>query len=71
MKNSAQNALAADVLVSGFGNGGKSATDLRDGIYTHPSSTEALNEVLGTIVPAESVTPRRRIGASSDQGSLP
>jgi pyruvate/2-oxoglutarate dehydrogenase complex dihydrolipoamide dehydrogenase (E3) component len=26
------------------------ATDLRDGIYTHPSSTEAFNEVLGTIV---------------------
>lgn len=25
------------------------ATDLRDAIYTHPSSTEAFNEVLGTI----------------------
>jgi pyruvate/2-oxoglutarate dehydrogenase complex dihydrolipoamide dehydrogenase (E3) component len=26
------------------------ATELRDAIYTHPSSTEAMNEVLGTIV---------------------
>jgi pyruvate/2-oxoglutarate dehydrogenase complex dihydrolipoamide dehydrogenase (E3) component len=26
------------------------ATDLRDGIYTHPSSTEAFNEVLGAVV---------------------
>jgi pyruvate/2-oxoglutarate dehydrogenase complex dihydrolipoamide dehydrogenase (E3) component len=26
------------------------ATNLRDGIYTHPSSTEAFNEVLGAIV---------------------
>jgi pyruvate/2-oxoglutarate dehydrogenase complex dihydrolipoamide dehydrogenase (E3) component len=31
---------------------GITATDLRGGIYTHPSSTEALNEVLGTIVRA-------------------
>ena len=29
------------------------ATDLRDGIYTHPSSKEAFNEVLGTIVRAD------------------
>ena len=28
------------------------ATDLRDGIYTHPSSTEAFNEVLATITRA-------------------
>lgn len=28
---------------------GITATELRDTIYTHPSSTEALNEVLGTI----------------------
>lgn len=28
------------------------ATELRDSIYTHPSSTEAFNEVLGTIVRA-------------------
>ena len=26
---------------------GTTATQLRDGIWTHPSSTEALNEVLG------------------------
>jgi pyruvate/2-oxoglutarate dehydrogenase complex dihydrolipoamide dehydrogenase (E3) component len=32
---------------------GITATDLRDGIYTHPSSTEAFNEVLGTIVRAD------------------
>jgi pyruvate/2-oxoglutarate dehydrogenase complex dihydrolipoamide dehydrogenase (E3) component len=29
------------------------AADLRDGIYTHPSSTEAFNEVLGTTVLAQ------------------
>ncbi|MCU1651816.1 MAG: pyridine nucleotide-disulfide oxidoreductase, partial [Pseudonocardia sp.] len=29
------------------------ATELRDAIYTHPSSTEAFNEVLGTIVRAD------------------
>ncbi|WP_433166976.1 FAD-dependent oxidoreductase [Kribbella sp. CA-247076] len=29
------------------------ATELRDSIYTHPSSTEAFNEVLGTIVRAD------------------
>jgi hypothetical protein len=27
------------------------ATQLRDAIYTHPSSTEAFNEVLDTIAP--------------------
>jgi pyruvate/2-oxoglutarate dehydrogenase complex dihydrolipoamide dehydrogenase (E3) component len=32
---------------------GITASDLRDGIYTHPSSTEAFNEVLGTIVRAD------------------
>ena len=32
---------------------GITASDLRDGIYTHPSSTEAFNEVLGTIVAAD------------------
>ncbi|MEO3873783.1 hypothetical protein ABGB18_33650 [Nonomuraea sp. B12E4] len=29
---------------------GISATELRDAVYTHPSSTEAFNEVLGKIV---------------------
>jgi pyruvate/2-oxoglutarate dehydrogenase complex dihydrolipoamide dehydrogenase (E3) component len=29
---------------------GATATTLRDAIYTHPSSTEAFNEVLATIV---------------------
>jgi pyruvate/2-oxoglutarate dehydrogenase complex dihydrolipoamide dehydrogenase (E3) component len=29
------------------------AAELRDAIYTHPSSTEAFNEVLGTIVRAD------------------
>ena len=29
---------------------GITATELRDAIYTHPSSTEAFNEVLATIV---------------------
>ncbi|GAA1268113.1 pyridine nucleotide-disulfide oxidoreductase [Planotetraspora silvatica] len=29
---------------------GIKAAELRDGVYTHPSSTEAFNEVLGTIV---------------------
>lgn len=28
---------------------GVTATELRDGIYTHPSATEALNEVLGVV----------------------
>lgn len=28
---------------------GITASQLRDGIYTHPSATEALNEVLGTL----------------------
>ena len=28
---------------------GVTATELRDGIYTHPSSTEGFNEVLGTL----------------------
>jgi len=28
---------------------GITATQLRDGIWTHPSSTEALNEVLGQL----------------------
>ena len=32
---------------------GITATELRDSVYTHPSTTEALNEVLGTIVRAE------------------
>jgi len=27
------------------------ASDLRDGIWTHPSSTEALNEVLAALRP--------------------
>lgn len=30
---------------------GVTATELRDGIWTHPSSTEALNEVLGALQP--------------------
>ena len=30
---------------------GITASQLRDGIYTHPSSTEALNEVLGDLAP--------------------
>ena len=29
---------------------GLTASDLRDAIYTHPSSTEAFNDVLATIV---------------------
>ena len=29
---------------------GITAADLRDAIYTHPSSTEAFNDVLGAIV---------------------
>ncbi|WP_406109686.1 hypothetical protein OG698_43605 [Streptomyces sp. NBC_01003] len=29
---------------------GITATDLRDAIYTHPSSTEAFNDVLGAVV---------------------
>ncbi|WP_205650531.1 hypothetical protein [Actinoplanes solisilvae] len=28
---------------------GVTATELRDAIYTHPSSTEAFNEVLGVL----------------------
>ncbi|MEH0985788.1 FAD-dependent oxidoreductase [Micromonospora sp. CPCC 205556] len=32
---------------------GITATDLRDGIYSHPSSTEAFNGLLATAVPAE------------------
>lgn len=32
---------------------GTTATQLRDGIWTHPSSTEALNETLGLLAPAE------------------
>lgn len=32
---------------------GVTATQLRNGIWTHPSSTEALNEVLGTLTPLE------------------
>jgi pyruvate/2-oxoglutarate dehydrogenase complex dihydrolipoamide dehydrogenase (E3) component len=28
---------------------GVTATELRDGIYTHPSTTEGFNEVLGTL----------------------
>jgi pyruvate/2-oxoglutarate dehydrogenase complex dihydrolipoamide dehydrogenase (E3) component len=32
---------------------GITATELRDAIYTHPSSTEAFNDVLGTIVRAD------------------
>ncbi len=32
---------------------GVTASELRDGIWTHPSSTEALNEVLGQLVDAE------------------
>ena len=37
------------------------AAELRDAIYTHPSSTEAFNEVLGTIVRSDrdsTLTPR-------------
>ena len=30
---------------------GAKVSDLRDGIWTHPSSTEAFNEVLGTLEP--------------------
>lgn len=30
---------------------GTTATQLRDGIWTHPSSTEALNETLGKLAP--------------------
>jgi pyruvate/2-oxoglutarate dehydrogenase complex dihydrolipoamide dehydrogenase (E3) component len=30
---------------------GVTASELRDGIWTHPSSTEALNEVLGELRP--------------------
>ena len=29
---------------------GITATQLRESVYTHPSSTEAFNEVLGTVV---------------------
>lgn len=32
---------------------GVTATQLRDGIWTHPSTTEAFNEVLGTLRPLE------------------
>ncbi len=32
---------------------GATASQLRDGIWTHPSSTEALNEVLGELRPYE------------------
>ena len=32
---------------------GTTATQLRDGIWTHPSSTEALNETLGKLAPYE------------------
>ncbi|ATG56661.1 pyridine nucleotide-disulfide oxidoreductase [Brachybacterium ginsengisoli] len=32
---------------------GTTATQLRDGIWTHPSSTEALNETLGKLAPPE------------------
>lgn len=32
---------------------GTTATQLRDGIWTHPSSTEALNETLGKLAPVE------------------
>lgn len=42
---------------------GITATDLRDGIYTHPSSTEAFNEVLGTIVRADEPLPAQAGGA--------
>jgi pyruvate/2-oxoglutarate dehydrogenase complex dihydrolipoamide dehydrogenase (E3) component len=31
---------------------GVTASQLRDGIWTHPSSTEALNEVLGALRPS-------------------
>jgi pyruvate/2-oxoglutarate dehydrogenase complex dihydrolipoamide dehydrogenase (E3) component len=41
---------------------GITATDLRDGIYTHPSSTEAFNEVLETIVRADEPHPRTPAG---------
>lgn len=32
---------------------GVTADELRDGIWTHPSSTEALNEVLGALEPLD------------------
>jgi probable pyridine nucleotide-disulfide oxidoreductase len=32
---------------------GLTASELREAIYTHPSSTEAFNDVLGTIVRAD------------------
>jgi hypothetical protein len=32
---------------------GITAAELRDAVYTHPSSTEAFNEVLATIVRAD------------------
>lgn len=33
---------------------GVTADELRDGIWTHPSSTEALNGVLGELAPYDS-----------------
>jgi pyruvate/2-oxoglutarate dehydrogenase complex dihydrolipoamide dehydrogenase (E3) component len=38
---------------------GVTAGRLRDGVWTHPSSTEALNEVLGGLVPLGEARPRR------------
>jgi pyruvate/2-oxoglutarate dehydrogenase complex dihydrolipoamide dehydrogenase (E3) component len=38
---------------------GITATELRDSVYTHPSTTEAFNEVLGTIARAEPAAQER------------
>jgi pyruvate/2-oxoglutarate dehydrogenase complex dihydrolipoamide dehydrogenase (E3) component len=38
---------------------GVTAGRLRDGVWTHPSSTEALNEVLGGLVSLGEARPRR------------
>jgi pyruvate/2-oxoglutarate dehydrogenase complex dihydrolipoamide dehydrogenase (E3) component len=49
---------------------GATATELRDGIYTHPSMTEALNDVFGNLrqsagtLSRSSRTARRRVAAS-------
>ena len=44
-----KNATEAINLVALAMRAGVTATQLRDGIWTHPSSTEALNEVLATL----------------------
>jgi probable pyridine nucleotide-disulfide oxidoreductase len=51
---------------------GLTAADLRDAIYTHPSSTEAFNEVLGTIVRSdEPLAPSRHHTAQGLEHSSP